>query len=110
MTRTPPNNNTHTYSPSLGDISHIRGDPSDQALEVFEDKDLEGLYDLEEAPYQEDLGLDVIHGRELRPEGRGRREGGTKPDKPNKPRPRRPRKRPRRKRRGRGRKVRYKIM
>jgi len=58
---------------SIGDISHIRGSPSDEELEIIENKDLQGL-ELEEAPFQEEqLDLDIIDGRELR---RGDQGGG----------------------------------
>ena len=53
---------------SIGDISHVRGAPSDEELEIIDNKDLQGL-DLEEAPFQEEqfeFELDVIDGRELK--------------------------------------------
>ena len=78
---------------SIGDISHIQGAPSDEELEIIENNDLQGL-EPEEAPFQEELGLDVIHGRELG-RGGGSKDGGGMKKKGNR---KGPGKNPRRKR------------
>ena len=97
---------------SLGDISHTRGAPSDEELEIIENKDLQGL-ELEEAPFQEELGLDVIHGRELGRRGSkddgGMKKKGNHKGPGKKPRRKRGTRHKRNKRRG-SRKVRLHIL
>eukprot|EP01083_Nonionella_stella_P176122 615419_1 len=79
----------------LSDISHIRGAPSDEELEIIENNDLQGL-ELEEAPFQEEqLDLDVIHGRELGSKDGDKGSGGRRRNRPGK----RPGKKRRRRRR-----------